>query len=340
MMIHGKSRGVAVLIAAAVGLVGVPASAQQQPAAPPAPAAPTAKPDAKALFASGEKKFKAGDYAGALADFDASQKEKADPQTQLYIAKSHDNLGHYAEAAAAYDQFLSAVPVKMKSDGEEAKKRVEAIRMMPGRVHVETTPAGATVGIDGQPAGVATTPTDIELPPGHHSLKVAAEGFEPATREVDVTFGSKKDVTVELQKRSEPVPPVAPPVTGDNPPAQPPPPPPPPEPRSKVPAYVTGAVAIIAAGVGTGFGIQALSQSNDFKDHPTTKLADDGENNALIADMMFGIAITFGVTSAVLFLSSDTPATAKATTPKKTVTIQPAPYVTHSGGGAGALVSF
>jgi hypothetical protein len=114
-----------------------------------------------------------------------------------------------------------------------------------------------------------------------------------------------------------------------------------------VPAYVTGAVAIVAAGVGTGFGIKALSQSNDFKDNPTTKKADDGENNALVADMMFGIAITFGVTSAVLFLSSDEPKSAKASTPvkaaaapKKKVTIVPAPYVSPSGGGVATTVRF
>ncbi len=342
MMILGKSRGVAAVLAVAVGLVALPASAQQpppaKPAAPAVPGAPAAAtPDAKALFTSGEKKFKAGDYAGALADFEQSQTAKPAPETQLYIAKAHDNLGHYPEAAAAYDKFLAAVPVKMKTEGEEAKRRLEAIRMMPGRVHVETTPAGATVGIDGQPAGMAKTPTDLELPPGHHVLKVAAEGYDAATKEVDVTFGQKSDVRVELTQTPPPPPPPPPPVVTEPPPQ--PPPPPPPEPRSKVPAYVTGAVAIVAAGVGTGFGIKALSQSSDFDKNPTTKKADDGENNALVADMMFGIAITFGVTSAVLFLSSDQPAQAKAK-PPKSVTVQAAPFVTKSGGGAGAQVSF
>ena len=99
--------------------------------------------------------------------------------------------------------------------------------------------------------------------------------------------------------------------------------------------------------MGTGFGIKALSQSSDFDKNPTTKKADDGENNALVADMMFGVAITFGVTSAVLFLASDSPASAKAAAPKtakappkKKITVIPAPYVTPTGGGAGALVQF
>jgi hypothetical protein len=115
---------------------------------------------------------------------------------------------------------------------------------------------------------------------------------------------------------------------------------------------VTGAVAIVAAGVGTVFGIVALNESHDFNKPggATTQKADDGENNALVADMMFGIAITFGVTSAVLFLSNDAPATAKAdphvakglpkAKPAKAVTITAAPYVTPTGGGAGALVRF
>ena len=88
--------------------------------------------------------------------------------------------------------------------------------------------------------------------------------------------------------KNEPPPPPPPPAVAEvAAPAPTPPPPPPPEPRSKVPAYVTGAVAIVAAGVGTGFGIKALGQSSDFKDRPTTKRADDGENNALVAETRY-----------------------------------------------------
>ena len=405
MKILGKSRGVATVLAVALGLAVVtdgslaaaqiaptglpvppppPAGAAKpgagQPATPASPAtpaaakptapasgtaAPAAKPgtttaapakpaDAKALAAAGEKKFKAGDYAGALADFEASETAKAAPETERFIGLAQDNLGHYPEAVAAYEKFLAAVPASMKQQGDEAKKRVEAIKTMPGKVHVETTPPGAQVIVDpaananapnaqaNPPAGGTATPADLDLPSGHHTLKITAEGYTPVDKEVDVTYASKQDVRVELVK-SEPPPPPPPPVVAEAPqPAPAPPPPPPPEPRSKVPAYVTGAVAIIATGVGIGFGVKALSQSSDFDKNPTTKKADDGENNALVADMMFGIAITFGVTSAVLFLTNDAPASAKAEPAKKPakITITPTPYVTPSGGGAGALVRF
>ena len=391
MKILGNSRGVATVIAVAIGLsvatagvtVSGPASAQMAPTGapvpPPAkPAAPVTKPaapvaapaptgaapakpaapaaakpvDPKPLMASGEKKFKAGDFAGALADFEAANAAKASPEGDRFVGLSHDNLGHFTEAVTAYEKFLANVPAKMKEQGDETKKRVEAIKAMPGKVHVETTPPGAQITVDlatnpnAQPHATPT-PTDLDLPAGHHTVKIAAEGYQTVDKELDVTFASKQDLKVELSK-NEPAPP--PPVVAEAPaPAPTPPAPPPPEPRSKVPAYVTGAVAIVATGVGIGFGVKALSQSSDFDKNPTTKKADDGENNALVADMMFGIAITFGVTSAVLFLSNDAPASAKANLPKATakapppkakITVTPAPYVTPTGGGASALVRF
>jgi hypothetical protein len=374
MIILGKSGGAArstlALLIVSLGLsFAAPAVAQTTPAAPakpagtdkpatPAPpkppaapgaAAPAAKPgDAKGLLASADKKFKASDYAGALADYEASNSAKASPEAQRGIAMSHDNLQHFTEAVTAYEKFIADNPPK-KDQAEEAKKRVEAIKAMPGKIHIETTPAGASIVIDAsQTPYEKVTPVDLELPSGKHTLLIGAEGYENATKEIDVGYASKQDVKADLTKKEAPPPP--PPVVAEQPPPPPtPPPPPPPEPRSKVPAYVTGAVAIVAAGVGTGFGIKALGQSSDFKSKPTTKLADDGENNALVADMMFGIAITFGVTSAVLFLSNDAPSSAKAGTsksasaPKKPSSkprIIPVPYVTSTGGGASALFRF
>jgi hypothetical protein len=359
MIILGKSRVVATTVAVALAsslslTLADPASAQPAPTKPAPTAAPApkpaAKPDAKALFTAGEKKLKAEDVAGALEDFEASEAAKPDPATERYIAICQDKLQRYTDAVASYEKLIAANPPKMKEQVEEATKRVAAIKAMPGKVKVETTPPGASVVIDtAQAPYERVTPVEIELAPGKHTLLIGAEGYENTTKEVDVGYASTQDVSAELVKKELPPPPPPPPVVAEKPVPAPAPPPPPPEPRSKVPAYVTGAVAIVAAGVGTGFGIKALGQSDDFNDKPTTKKADDGENNALVADMMFGIAITFGVTSAVLFLSNDSAATASAAKPrvakalepkKKRVEIVPAPYVTPTGGGIGTLVKF
>jgi hypothetical protein len=309
------------------------------------------KTEAKKHYGEGEKKFKAGDYAGALPEFQAADAIKSTPQAQRYIGLCQDNLGHYTEAVAAYDSFLANVPDKLKKEGEEIKAREAVIKAMPARLHIDTTPPGASIMADGKSLG--TTPTDVELAPGKHILHLELAGYLPIDRDLDLTFGQKQDIKTDLTaKPVEPVAkqePVAPPV--DVKPAGPPPEQPKPESHSKLPAIITGSLAIVAIGIGTGFGIAALAKQSDFNNNPTADTADTGENFALVADMAFGVAITLGVTSAVLFLTKDDdapppppPANAapqkQARAKKHPLRIIPTPFVLPNGGGAGAFLRF
>lgn len=315
--------------------------------AKPAAGGTTATPaatDPKQKYAAAVKKFDSGDYAGALPDFQELDALKSTPQSARYIAVSLDKLGRYGEALAAYDKFL-ANPGKMTKEADDAKKRVEEIKKMPAKLHVETTPAGATITVDGKASG--TSPADVDLTPGKHLVHVELAGYDALDKDVDASPGAKTEVKTELQKKAEvPVannPPPPPETHTDQPPATP--PPPPPKPRSKLPAIITGGLAVVALGFGTGFGIAALGNKSNFDKNPNASDADAGENNALIADMMFGVAITLGVTSAVLFFTKDEeekPKTALVpAAPKHSrVTITPTPIITPHGGGAGAVVRF
>ncbi len=299
--------------------------------------------DAKKHYGEGEKKFKAGDYAGALTEFQAAEAIKPAPQAERYIGLCHDNLGHYGDAVSFYEKFLAAVPDKMKKEGDEIKARVEVIKKMPARIHVESTPAGASILADGKAMGV--TPTDVDLAPGKHIIHLELAGFLSVDRDVEVTYGSKQDMKSELSAKAAEATPIAvktttmapdttkpvEPVKDEK-----------KEPRSKLPAFITGGLAIVAIGVGTGFGIAALSKKSDFDKNPTADTADTGENFALVADMAFGVAITLGVTSAVLFLTNDDDAApAKtASAKKKPLRIIPTPFIVPNGGGAGAFLRF
>jgi hypothetical protein len=311
-----------------------------------------AKPDlneAKKRYAAGEKKFKAADYQGALDDFTAADAIKSTPQSIRYIGLTDDKLGKFGDAVVAYDRFLADVPAKMTKEADETRARETEIKAMPGKVHVDATPAGAQVMLAGKPAQPA--PADLELAPGKYQLHVSADGYTAKDQDLDVTFASQQQLKIDLEPA--PAPPPPPPVVAVAPPPPAPPPaqPLPPEPRSKVPAYVTGGLAIVAAGVGTVFGVLALGDKSDFDKNPTSSKADDGENHALIADMAFGVAITFGVTSAVLFLTKDEalqpPPAAQTPQQKKLasekahkIRIIPAPIVTPHSAGAGALIRF
>lgn len=110
-----------------------------------------------------------------------------------------------------------------------------------------------------------------------------------------------------------------------------------------LPAYVTLGIAGVAGVVGTIFGVKALGSKSDFDKTPTTKLADDTERSALIADMAFGVAITLGVTGVVLLTSDDEPPPAqtgllKPKAPRARLDVTP--YAGPKSGGATARVTF
>jgi hypothetical protein len=335
----------AAAIAGSLVFAQVPVAWAQRPA-PPVSHADLAA--AKKHYGEGERKYKAGDFAGAEADFRAANDIKAAPQTERFIADCEDKQGRYQAAVEWYDRFLAHVPDKMADKGDEARKREAEIKAIPGKLHIESNPPGASVAVDDR-AQSAPTPMDVELPPGAHVVKLTAPGRLPTQKTIDVAFASRQSVSADLDP--EPPPPPPPPVAEAPPPPPPPsaPPPPPPEPRSKVPAYVTGGLAIVAAGVGTAFGIMALSDKSDFDKNPTSQKADNGDTHALIADMSFGVALTFGVTSAVLFLTRDEPAAAQSTSSDKahtktakarSVTLTPTPMVGPHSGGAGLTLRF
>jgi hypothetical protein len=78
-----------------------------------------------------------------------------------------------------------------------------------------------------------------------------------------------------------------------------------PQPKNKLTAYITGGAAIAAAAAGAAFGVRALSLSSDYADHPTYHGSNVGENTAFVADVCFGAAFTFALTTVVLFLKKD-----------------------------------
>lgn len=300
--------------------------------------------EAKKHYGAGEKAFKAGDYAAALADFQAADAIKSTPQSQRYIGLCQDKLGHFVDAVAAYEKFLAAVPARMKKEGETLTARVAEIKAMPAHLHVETTPPGASILADGKAMG--TTPTDVELAPGKHILHIELAGYLPIDKDVDLVYGAKENLSSALEQKpaEKPVAVVATPAAPTETPKPVEPAPPPKEAHSKLPAFITGGLAIVALGVGTGFGIAALEKKSDFDKTPTQDIADTGENFALVADMAFGVAITLGVTSAVLFLTKDEDAAPPAKTAsagrRHAITIIPTPLILPNGGGAGALVRF
>lgn len=342
---------------------------------------------AKKHYDSGQNKFRDGDFAGALEDFQIANDIKATPQAERYVGRCLDQLGRLRAATEWYDKFLSHVPAKMAVHGERIRRRDAEIKAMPGRLHIETNPQGASINVDGSPQS-APTPTDVELAPGVHRIKIVGRGRSTAERSVDVAFASTQALSVDLETEPPPgssretrvaaVRPAAAelapteqsrpsaegrlasaeeraadedPAAADGAPAgdaaQ-----SPKGPRIPLRAYLTGGAAVVAAGVGTAFGVAALNDKKEFERNPTTQNADTRSQHALIADIALGVAVASGVATAVLLLKSDRPPAPRDASTKRTsieaggvertkaVTIIPAPMIGPHGGGAGLILQF
>ena len=343
-----------------VAFTSVDGAMAQQPKGPTTGGAPKdAKPkkplteaqkktEAKKLFDQAKEKFEKGDYAGSYDLFLQADELVPGASPKYQAALSLDKMGKTSEAIAAYQKFLDSnpEPEKHKDKIDNAKARIEEIKKTPAKVKVATTPPNPPnlkLAVD----GAAQPGPELAVPPGKHKITATADGFEPATQEVEVTFGESKDVSIALTESSAPPVAAVPPASTEPTPTAPP-KSPPKEPRSNVPAYVTLGLAGVGAIVGTIFGIQALGSKSDFDSEPTTDNADATDRNALIADMSFAVALTFGVTGVVLLVSNDSSDEAKPAGrngPARAATVRRpkgfvTPYAGPHGGGAAATLNF
>lgn len=92
-------------------------------------------------------------------------------------------------AVAAIDTQTTAAVPDSKSAPEPAS---------PGSIKISTTPAGATIWIDGKNTK-KTTPEILEdIAPGKHSVKFVLEGYEDASGSVTVTSGQRTNLSKTL----------------------------------------------------------------------------------------------------------------------------------------------
>lgn len=325
------------------------ASTTSAPAGDAAPAGPTAeqREAARAAFEAGMKAYEAGEFLVAAGEFKKASEAIPSPHAEYWIALSLDKADPEQKnpraTADAYELFVTNPAAKHVGEEQLATsvERVKQLRLLlPGELVVITTPAGATVKLNGEPLP-GTTPITIERPAGKYTLEASAEGHSPLTIEVTLEGG----ITLEQQMNLAPLPPPPPPVVAAKEEEK--------KERSKVPLYVTLGIAGAALVTGTVFGIMALDAKSQYDSNPTADKADEVERNALIADMSLGVAITLGITGIVLMTAKDGDAatgraprgaTAQAPAPRgkpaSRTELVVAPYGGPTGGGGVARLTF
>jgi hypothetical protein len=307
------------------------------------------KKEAGKHFKAGKEAFEKKSYKDAKAEFMKAEETVPAAAAEYYIGRCSEELGESADAASWYQKAIDAG--KLKDDqATDAKSRLDTLKKKPAKVKITSDPPGGAISVDGKPYS-EKTPAEIELTPGPHKIAVKAEGKKPSEQDVDVAPFTGAAVVAKLEGapveaaddpfKNKPAEAAKPPEGGttvtvapttDTGTGK----------RDMTWVYVTGGAAVVALGVGTFFGLAALSDKKDFDATPTRDTRDKGTRDALIADMGFGIGITLAVTSAVLYFTSPSKE-ASAATKKPTMAFAPvigAPTAGHGVSLAGASATF
>ncbi len=109
-------------------------------------------------------------------------------------------VGNYQVSAELRGYDAQTETATITAEAPHAEVRLTLSRQAPtiGVAEIVSTPAGATVTVDGKASGV-TPVADLRLHPGVHKVDLAREGYEPWTGTVSVDAGKKARLEATLK---------------------------------------------------------------------------------------------------------------------------------------------
>ena len=197
-----------VACAAAITTLANNAQAQDAvPAASEATEAATAPVPDEAALAEARQRFLAGlalarngDCAGAIAEFDASYRSVARPNTLFNLAQCEEQLHRYDLAVQQYERYLATAPADAE-DRATVEVTLRSLRSLLGTIHIGVNVASAEVWLGDRIVGVA--PGDVLVPGGRHALEVRAAGYLPGRHEVEVAAHETVSVDIVLEQAEQ-----------------------------------------------------------------------------------------------------------------------------------------
>jgi hypothetical protein len=271
---------------------------------------------AEAVFREGRKAVEDGDYARACPKFEESYRLDPAQGTLLNLADCEEHVGKLASAWVHYRSLLERLP-KDDDRRAHANEHWSALdhRLPRLTLTLDTgAPQNARVLRDGVELGPAARDVAMAVDPGPHAVKVRADGRAERSFDIELREGESRALVVAPGGPLA-LPTVASPATGPVVPST--------ESGStrRIAAWVTLGVGAVSLGVGTYFGLHALSKESDSQALCTGDVCRDpsgldahtaAQSSALAADVFIGVGIAAVATAAVLIITSKPPPSARA----------------------------
>lgn len=282
---------------------------------------------ADALFTQGKAALESGDYAHACPALQDSYAIDPANGTLLALALCHEGVGRTATAWRELRTAAEGATRDGRADRAQfAQSHIAKLEARLSRVTVVVpadAPAGLVVEVDGAPLAQAEWDKASPIDPGHHIVTAHAPGRKSWSVAVDV--GPEHDaqtvavgaLAADTPTPLTPAPPGAP-ATDSVPSAE-----------GSAPGawkrpvgWTLGGVGLAAIGVGTYFGVSAISKSNDAKSQcsPSNCASPaavsengDAKTAATIADVAIGVGIAAAAAGVyLLFTAPSAPAPSTA----------------------------
>lgn len=156
---------------------------------------------AKVHFRKGIKLYQDGNFVGALAEFQASYRDKPAGSTLQNIALCQKELFRYAEAADSLAELLKLHPSELtEAQIQSVRQTMDELEGLVGRVTIRVTPSHARVSFDGKLLTPEQLAQPIRANVGEHRLRAEAPGYASADQVVRIASGdAAKPLNIELR---------------------------------------------------------------------------------------------------------------------------------------------
>ncbi len=167
--------------------------------------AQVATEEAKERFDNGVILFKAGNYEGALVEFEAAYEAQPHFAVRYNIGITLYKLHRYLEAYVELEAYLLEGGSGIDEERQvEVQETLKALKKFVGVLEVRCEVEGARLIVEGEEQEGLTVPLNV----GVYVIGVEAEGYEAYSKKIALLSGERLSLDVELvEKKKAPPPP-------------------------------------------------------------------------------------------------------------------------------------